>query len=180
MSKILKEGLDFMDLENQVVPEVSVDEYSAKMGTDAEIITLAFTVKGNLASEDLVSWFEKGYDYVLDAQVSDGEISSGKNLVFVEMNRRNAVPERIIEMLDDLETLTGLKTKDWAIVIDGEKYEADVNQIKDKITLSPHKYRIENDKELNEMRKTAGLDIKPVFTEKKDSLLKDFLSKAGL
>lgn len=181
MKKIINEGLDYMDLENQLVPRLSIDEYSAKMGKDSEIVTLAFTVKNEAAGDDLVDWLERGYDYVLDAQVSDGEISSGKYLVFVEMNRRSTVPARIIEILNDLETLTGLDATDWTIQIDDEDYDADENIIKQKITLSPKDYRVEEEREedLNEMRTVAGLPTVKIHTEQ-DNELKEFKAIAGL
>lgn len=177
--KKLFEGLDHLDLENQVTPTVSVDEYSAKMGSDDEIVTLAFTVKGEEASKDLVSWFERGYNWVLDAQISDGEVSFGKYLVFVELDRRTKSPERIVELVEDLETLTAIPPKDWTITVNKQDYDCDVEQLKQVIILSPHQYRQEKETDLNEMRTMSGLETKNVFTEK-DSLLKDFLSKAGL
>jgi hypothetical protein len=123
MSNILNEGFDYHDLVNQIMPEITIDEYAAKMGDDDEIVTLAFTVKGNQVGEDLVDWFERGYDWVLDAQVSDGEISSGKYLVFVEMDRRTTVPERICELVSDMQTLTDLPMKDWTINYEDNQYE---------------------------------------------------------
>ena len=102
MSKvIINEGLDYHDLEGQLLPQVTVDEYAAHMGNDSEIVTLAFTIRSEAAGNDLVDWFERGYDFVLDAQVSEGEVKPGQYLVFVEMNRRSSVPKRIIELLDD-------------------------------------------------------------------------------
>jgi hypothetical protein len=89
---ILNEGLDHHDLEGQMIPTVTVDEYAAHMGNDSEIVTLAFTIKSEAAGNDLVDWFERGYDFVLDAQVSEGEVKPGQYLVFVEMNRRSSVP----------------------------------------------------------------------------------------
>lgn len=184
MRKILNEGFDFRDLENQVDPVISVDEYSAKMGSDDDIITMAFTVKGQQASEDVVDWFERGYDKVLDAQVSDGEVSKGKYLVFVEVKRRTVVPELMIEMIEDLETLTGLKPKDWKIKLDDVEYSADAQKLKSVMILSPQKYReqeesTEDANEMNEMREIAGIPNKNVFKEQ-DSLLRDFIAKAGL
>ena len=150
---IINEGLDYHDLEGIVLPVVSVDEYSAQMGKDSEIVTIAFTVKNKKAGEDLADWFERGYDFVLDAQVSDGELTTGKYLVFVEMNRRTSVPERIVTLLDDMETLTNMQLKDWTVIVDEEEYEADEDILKQVITLSPHNYRIddEREEELNEM-----------------------------
>ncbi len=179
MTRILTEGFDYKDLEGQIDPTVSVDEYAANMGDDDEIVTLAFTVKGQQASEDLVDWFERGYDYVLDSEVSDGQVSKGKYLVFVEMNRRTTVPERIVEIIEDMETLTQLPVEDWTITVDKKEYKADVDQLKQVIILSPSKYRQMHEEDLNEMRNRAGLEPAKVFKEQ-DSLLKDFISKAGL
>lgn len=133
---ILNEGLDYHDLEGQMLPVVTVDEYAAHMGKDSEIVTLAFNVKSEAAGSDLVDWFERGYDWVLDAQVSEGEIKPGQYLVFVEMNRRTSVPKRIVELLDDLETLTDVPVKDWTVIVDDEEYQADEDILKQVITIA--------------------------------------------
>ena len=119
----ITEGLDFNDMDGQIDPVVTVDEYSAKMGKDSDIVTLAFVVKSEEAGSDLVDWFERGYDFVLDASVSEGEVKVGKWLVFVEMNRRSSTPERIVELLQDLKTLTGMKLSDWTVQVEDEDYE---------------------------------------------------------
>ena len=131
---ILNEGLDYHDLEGQMIPTVTVDEYAAHMGNDSEIVTLAFTIKSEAAGNDLVDWFERGYDFVLDAQVSEGEVKPGQYLVFVEMNRRRSVPKRIIELLDDLETLTAIPAKDWTIIVDEEEHSPEEEVLKQVIT----------------------------------------------
>lgn len=184
MTKILNEGLDYHDLEGIVTPKVTVDEYAAKMGKDSEIVTLSFIVNNKQAGSDLSDWFERGYDFVLDAQVSEGELSTGKYLVFVEMNRRTSVPKRIITLLEDLETLTGLPVKDWTVVVDGEEYEPEEEVLKQVITLSPQQYREEiepeQEEELNEMRERAGLEVKQLHTDKQDAEIKSYKSMAGL
>ena len=179
--RIINEGLDYLDMEDQIEPTVSVDEYSAKMGKDSDIVTLAFTVKSEAVGNDLVDWFERGYDWILDASLSEGELSPGKYLVFVEMKRRTKVPERIVELIEDLETLTDLKVTEWTINIDEEEYDADEEVLKELIPISPHEYREENEDEegLNEMRHRAGLDTVNLHGEP-DSELKAFISMAGL
>lgn len=185
MAKILNEGFDYHDLVNILDTTLTVDKYAAKMGSDDEIVTLAFTIKGEQAGEDFVDWLERGYEFILDAQVSEGEVTRGKFLVFAEMNRRTTVPERIIEIIEDLETLTDKKLSDWVIDINDEKIKPDVNEIKNRMILSPHIYREQNEEEeniegeLNEMREIAGLPSKSIVKEK-DQLLKDFMAKAGL
>jgi hypothetical protein len=185
--QIINEGLDYMDMVYQVEPELSVDEYAAKMGKDSDIVTLAFIVNSEAAGNDLVDWFERGYDWVLDASVSEGELSPGKYLVFVEMERRSKSASRIIELLEDLETLTGLSLNDWSVEVEGKNYGADKDKLKEVITISPHDYREEHEEdedekdgtELNEMRKRAGLETVNKFGEP-DSELKAYRAMAGL
>ncbi len=179
MKQILVEGFDYRDLEGQMEPIITVDEYKANMGDDDEVVTISFTVKGRQASEDLVEWFERGYNWILDSEVSDGQVSRGKYLVFVEANRRTSIPQRIIDLIEDLETLTDLPLEKWKIKVDDKEYEPDVELLKTVIILSPHEYRMKKEKDINEMRERAGLEQKKIFNEK-DNLLKDYLAKAGL
>jgi len=179
--RIINEGLDYLDMVDQIEPKVSVDEYAAKMGKDSDIVTLAFIVNSEAAGNDLVDWFERGYDWILDASISEGELSPGKYLVFVEMKRRTKVPERIVELIDDLETLTELTPEDWTISIDEQDYAADPDILKQHITISPHEYRVENEdeEELNEMRKRAGLETVNLYG-KPDSEIQAYIAMAGL
>lgn len=178
---ILNESLDHLDMEDKVYPILSIDEYAAKMGEDKDIITLTFMVKSKLVGEDLVTWFERGYDFVLDASVSEGELEPNKYLVFVEMDRRSWAPKNICHLIKDLKSLTGIDPKDWSVNIDTEEYPCEEEVLKQKMVLNPTKYTIEKEveEELNEMRTAAGLETKHADLEK-DSVLKDFLSKAGL
>lgn len=173
-------ALDYMDLEDQVKDVVTVDEYAAKMGKDSDIVTMTFTVHSKLAAQDLVTWFERGYDFVLDASVSDGEIEPGKWLVFVEMDRRSKVPNRICKLLGDLETLTGFKLADWTVEIDGENIVADEERIRENMILNPNEYKElkDVDEKLNEFRELAGLDTKSVYVE--DEYIKNIKAMAGM
>jgi hypothetical protein len=167
MKTYITEGLDYHDLVGQVVPKITVDEYAAKMGDDKDVVTLTFIVKSKQAALDLVDWFEKGYDFILDASLSDGEIEVGKWLIFVEMDRRFKVPERIVEILDDLKTLTDIPLKDWEVEVDGESYDANEKVLRQVIIVNPNEYTIdkENEEDLNEMRLRAGLDTHQVYDD---------------
>lgn len=180
MTNILLEGLDYHDMIGQVEPKLSVDEYAAKMGKDSDIVTLTFIVNSKLAGDDLVGWLERGYDFVLDASLSDGEIEPGKYLVFAEMNRRTSVPERIINILEDLETLTDIKLKDWSISIEDDTHDADIDLLKQVIVLSPSDYKKnkEKEQELNEYRTLSNLNIKKIYED--DEYIKRIKSMAGM
>ena len=176
--KLLLEGLDYHDMIGQIEPKVTVDEYAAKMGKDSDIVTITFTVNSKLAGDDLVGWLERGYDYILDASISDGEIEPGKYLVFAEMNRRTTVPERIITILDDLQTLTDLKLTDWIVSVEDDEHDADSELLKQVMVLSPHEYKKEKEEELNEYRELSGLDVKKLYED--DEYIKRIKSMAGM
>lgn len=180
--KIINESLDYMDMEGQLDDKITIDEYSAKMGTDEDIVTITFTVHSKLAADDLVTWFERGYDFVLDASVSDGELEPGKWLVFVEMDRRSKVPSRLITLLNDLETLTGIDIEGWKIEVDGDIHHADEKVLHKVLILNPNVYKEKREsaaEKMNEMRQRAGIEVKPLYTSN-DPSIKDFKALAGL
>ena len=162
----LNEGLNYHDMKGQLDTKITIDEYAAKMGEDSDIVTLTFKTNSKLAAKDLVAWLEIGYDFILDSSVSDGEIEPGKWLVFVEMKRRSNVPEKIIRVLEDLETLTDIQVKDYTVSFKEDDYDADTDVLKQIMILNPEEYKkIENkEEELNEMRHIAGLSRKKIYT----------------
>ena len=160
-SKLLRENLEMGDLKRLVHNELHVDEYKSKMGTDADVCVISFKVAGKEPSADLVSFIEKGYDFVLDADVSSGEKEGGDYLVFVELERTKELPAQIIEMLDDIMNLTEQKLEDWRVryyksVTDHELTKETLASI---IPLTPEDYSAKYDKEDEEVDSTEPEDI---------------------
>jgi hypothetical protein len=96
------------DLEYLVSNIFEVDSYASKMGEDKDVVVLSFTVEDKGPAEDLVNFIERGYDFVLDADATPGELKDGKYKVFVEMERNKHVPEHIMEIVDGVGKLTGI------------------------------------------------------------------------
>ena len=174
----ITEGLDFNDMEGQVEPLVTVDEYAAKMGKDSDIVTLSFMVKSEQAGNDLVDWFERGYDFVLDADTSPGEIKPNRYLVYVEIRRRSAVPKQIQELLDDLSTLTEYDPDEWTMVYKGQEAPWSPEEFAKRVPLTPKDYVASTEAGLNEMRIAAGLPVKTIH--KIDPELKALQAAAGI
>jgi hypothetical protein len=104
-----EDSLKANDLVNLVDRIFEVDNFRSKMGDDADVVVLSFTVESRGPAEDLVSFVEKGYSFVLDADMSPGELEDGKYRVFVELQRTSKVSEQISEMLYGLTKLTGIE-----------------------------------------------------------------------
>jgi hypothetical protein len=164
MFKHLLEGLQYKDLDGMLKSTVHIDEFASKMGNDEDIIVASFFVRDLQAAKDLVGWFEKGYDFVLDADRSPGEIKPSRYLVYVELRRRRSAAQNIATLLDDLSTLTEFSPEDWTMRYEGKTQPWDEQVFSDIVPLTPSAYRASHEGELNEMRSAAGLAIKPIHT----------------
>jgi hypothetical protein len=76
------------------------------MGEDSNVAVVGFKVNDKHPAMDLMEFIEKGYDFVLDADISSGEGKDGKYQVFVEIERNKRIAEQISELLYGLKELT--------------------------------------------------------------------------
>ena len=174
----LSEALEYKDMLGMVKPTIHIDEFSSKMGDDEDVIVVSFFVRSKDAAKDLVSWFEKGYDFVLDADQSPGEIKPGRYLVYVEMRRRSSAAKRIQEMLDDMSTLTEYQGNNWEMTYEGKDMPFTVETFERLVPLSPLSYREQKQKGLNEWRVAAGIDPQQIYPRERD--IKQLQSAAGI
>ena len=174
----LNEGLGYKDLEGIMKPTIHIDEFSSKMGEDSDVIVVSFFVRDRQAAKDLTSWFEKGYDFVLDADTSPGEIKPNRYLVYLEMRRRNAAPKQIEEILDDLGTLTEYESSDWVMVYKKRRHEWSPETFAELVPLTPNEYRERTEGELNEMRVAAGITTKNIY--RRDAGMRAIQAAAGI
>ena len=158
----INEGLEQNDLARLVHPELHIDEYKSKMGKDEDIVVLSFKVAGREPAEDLVNFIEKGYEWVLDADVSAGELDDGDFLVFVECDREPAAAENIIAMMKDIFNLTSQVPGEWSIQIRSkpEKLKLTADNIRNNVPLTTGSYEAQYGKRgLDEMRTAAGVRV---------------------
>lgn len=158
----VNEGLEQNDLARLVVPELHIDEYKSKMGKDEDIIVLSFKIIGREPAADLVNFIEKGYNWVLDADISAGELDDGDFLVFVECDRNPAAADNIIEMMEDIMNLTSQVMGEWSIQVRSkpEKLDLSADTIRNNVPLTSSSYQMQYGKKgLDEMRTAAGVAV---------------------
>jgi hypothetical protein len=175
---LLLEGLEYKDMEGLIKPTIFVDEFAAKMGDDDDIIVISFFVRDLQAAKDLMAWFEKGYDFVLDADRSPGEIKPGRYLVYVELRRRSTAPVNINTLLEDLASLTEFDTADWRMSYKGNESDWSEEAFAEQVPLTPDAYRKRYEGDLNEMRVAAGIAPRRIHEPRED--VRALQSMAGL
>ena len=112
---MLNEGLEKNDLARLVHTEMHIDEFKSKLGRDEDVVVVSFKVAGKEPATDLVNFIEKGYDWVIDADVSSGEMDDGDYIVFIECERNSDIAKNIIIMMEDVINLTGQKLEQWRV-----------------------------------------------------------------
>ena len=175
----LTEGLEYKDMEGLVKPTIHVDEFDSKMGDNDDVIVISFFVRDKQAARDLVSWFEKGYDFVLDADRSPGEIRPGRYLVYVEIRRRSSAPANVAALLNDLGTLTEHDSdSDWTMHYRDQALPFSEEDFATLVPTSPRQYRLKYEGELNEVRTAAGLPVRATYES--DADIRAMQSAAGI
>lgn len=138
----LTEGLRAGDLSDMVSPVFSIDQYKSKMGQDEDTVVVSFKVKEKMAATDLMEFIEKGYQAVLDADMSSGEERDGQYSVFVELERNAEAPQHIFDILQGLEKLTDCDTWNFKYYKEPGIKTASIENLKNTIPLSVEDYNL--------------------------------------
>lgn len=101
------------DLHDLIKPVFEIDSYQSKMGEDDAICVVSFTVNEHQAAKDLVDFLEKGYDFILDADSTPGEVEDGNYKVFVEIERDKHLSDNIVELLDGVGKIGAINPDDF-------------------------------------------------------------------
>ena len=158
----LNEGLEQGDLARLIHPEIHIDEFKSKLGRDEDVCVVSFKVTGKEAALDLVNFIEKGYMWVIDADVSAGEMDDGDYIVFVECDRDGSVPENIIQLMEDLMNLTKQELSDWHLQYhtSGQTYPLSIETIERLVPTNADDYRKRfGHEEIDKLKTAAGIDV---------------------
>ena len=97
-----------------------------------------------------MEFLEKGYPFVLDADVTSGEQPDGTYKVFVEMERGRDIPEQITEIVDGVKKLADLEELKFRYYKSFDSQNADEQNIAETVPLDVDGYEIRvNETNLN-------------------------------
>lgn len=139
-----------------ISPIFTVDQFKSKMGEDKNIVVVAFKAKEKMPAIDLMEFIEKGYKFVLDADMSTGEERDGRYSVFVELERTNQVPQQILEMLGGISQLTNCEDWQFRYFRDENLYETNIETLSNCIPLDENIY-------LSRMQELKEIKLKEFF-----------------
>jgi hypothetical protein len=138
--QLLNENLRSGDLKNYVSEVFTVDLFRSKMGEDSEIVVLGFQVKDKFPAVDLMEFIERGYKFILDADMSAGEELDGSYHVFVEIERSPQLVEQLNELLYGLGQLCDCRSWDFRYQKNSRKIQFSRENIQENIPLTKQDY----------------------------------------
>lgn len=115
MFKTLFEGMREGDLEDLVLPLVSVDEYESKIDGDA--IVIGFYVSESDAAADLNRFLQRSAVELLDTEVSPAPDAQGYYMVFVELLNNDMLPDNVTTLLEEVAAVSNIES--WKMQIRG-------------------------------------------------------------
>jgi len=143
----INEDLHAMDLESLVNGTITVDKHKSKLGEDKEVIVLAMEVKNNDAAKDLMTFIERGYSDVIDADHISSENIDGDYVVFVEFERKDTFKNVLSEMLSGVERLTGID--EWSFKHYKSNRTLTMEELHERLPVTPDQYDSFLEKEKN-------------------------------
>lgn len=140
MNKKVYEGLEGGDLDDLVLPLISIDEYSSKLARDSEVIVVAFFVDDLDPANDLSKFILKSAIDIIDTDVSPAPNEEGYYVVFVEFTRNKKFPEKMISMIESINNLTQNNKWQFTPYNSDKLFELDEENLNKKIHLTKKKY----------------------------------------
>jgi len=128
------------DLRGMVSDIFEVDNYKSKIGNDKDVCVVTFIVDSKDPAEDLENFIEMGYDFVMDAECTTGELDDGKYRVFVEIERSKHLPEQLEEMMDGVSKATGIDDFRFRYYKEFKSVPATRESFEEKIPTDPDMY----------------------------------------
>jgi len=142
----MDEGLLEHDLDYTIMPLISIDEYESKID-DRKAIVIGFYVTERDPAVDLAAFIEKGVVRVLDTDVSPAPTDDGHYLVFVEIDRDDRFPERLIRMVAEIGNITNVDEWEFSPLHskEDENYPLTVEELEKRVNLDPDEIEIDDE-----------------------------------
>lgn len=137
--KSLMEGLKRGDLNDLILPMLSIDEFRSKIN-DNKLIVVAFFCFEEDPAHDLSNFIERSPVNVVDTDVSPAPNKEGYYISFVEFKRNKLFPEKLMQLLEEINNLTDVE--EWQFTSyklpKGKIVELSPETIEKYVDLKPH------------------------------------------
>ena len=151
-------SIQFLEMINHVSPLIKIDSFQAKLGRDEDVSVIQLQTDNKEVAKDLVSFIESGHKEVLDADYSPAKNDQKKYNVFIELERNDNLPKYIMEMIRDIEKITGMMSWEFTFYKNDTAYKLSEENLKNQVPTTEQQYTFLTDDSVDE-------DIQTLFKE---------------
>ena len=160
-------SIDHLEMQNYISEVIAVDSFAAKLGKDEDVCVLKFQSNNKTVAEDLVNFIETGCDFILDADMSPAKNDQGLYNIFVEIERNDDLPKKIIEVIRDVEQVSGMLPWQFKFYKNENLYALNDENINTIVPTSPSQYKLLTDDKIEEAIKALFESASVVTKESK-------------
>jgi len=152
VDRMLTEGLVRGDLENILLPRVSIDEY-VPADPDTDNVVVAFFIKGEPKATIPLKNFVEHSSGVLSTDYGDSETIVNTQIVYAEFDRENLELDDIHGLMVQIAMLSGLEVDDFTMTFPhtNKKFPYEIN-------LMGRYFRTRNERKNREAQKRAEIE----------------------
>jgi len=122
------------DLNDLVLPLISIDEFESKID-DQRIIVVAFFVFDKAPAEDLCAYIEKSNIATMDTEVSPATTSEGYYIVFVELKRDKKFPKELVDLVSQIDNLVNIDNWHFKVYQNPKIYDLTKSNLENQVEL---------------------------------------------
>lgn len=137
MKTLNESGLQRNDLDYLIMPMLDIDTYESKVD-NAKAVVVAFYVMEHDPAKDLERFIEKSNIEILDAETSPAPTEDGYYVVFVELDRDDELPEKIADIIEQVNNLTNVDKWQFKTIDNNEIHDLSEESIGRHVNLDPN------------------------------------------
>ena len=143
-------SIQFLEMTNHVSPLIKIDTFKAKLGRDEDVSVIQLQTDNKEVAKDLVSFIESGHKEVLDADFSPAKNEQKKYNVFIELERNENLPRQIMELVRDIEKITGMMPWNFTFYKNDKEYKLSEENLNNQIPTTEQQYLFLTDDTIDE------------------------------
>jgi len=100
-------GIKHGDLADTILKKISIDEFEPKTGDVKDVVVVGFNLVEQAAGKDLYTFLNNSTLNIRDVEVAPNTNQDGYFMVFLEFDRDDKLPGKLVELVNDVSNVAG-------------------------------------------------------------------------
>jgi len=133
-------GLRNGELKDTVLSKISIDEFEPKTGDVKNVVVVGFNLNEQAAGKDLYTFLNNSTLNIRDVEVAPNTNEQGYFMVFLELDRDQDLPEKLVKLLDDVKNVAGNLNWKASTHLTDDYYPIGSDELSEYLITDPEQY----------------------------------------